>query len=215
MERWVVTVLPDDIKDYKPRNIFNVDETGLYWRAIPEGTLEFKKSEAAGSKVPKERVTLLLACNMDGSEKLEPLVIGKSKKPRCFKNVKRQRISYEANKNVWHLEGVAEKDRRADECKEAQDCHALRQLCRPPTQQTFSSTTSVLFTSRQTLRRWLRMLVRYQMIQPICSAEIPDTDNQSLGTANCQSLKVKANIALHGNPISELRDVTCHMGSLR
>jgi len=26
-------------------------------------------------------------------------------------------------------------------------------------------------------------------------------------------VKVKANIALHGNPISELRDVTCHMGS--
>jgi len=24
---------------------------------------------------------------------------------------------------------------------------------------------------------------------------------------------VKADIALHGNPISELRDVTCHMGS--
>ena len=26
-------------------------------------------------------------------------------------------------------------------------------------------------------------------------------------------VKVKADIALHGNPISELRDVTCHMGS--
>jgi len=25
--------------------------------------------------------------------------------------------------------------------------------------------------------------------------------------------KVKADIALHGNPISELLDVTCHMGS--
>jgi len=28
-----------------------------------------------------------------------------------------------------------------------------------------------------------------------------------------QKVKVKADIALHGNPISELRDVTCHMGS--
>jgi len=26
-------------------------------------------------------------------------------------------------------------------------------------------------------------------------------------------VKVKADIALHGNPISELRDVTCHVGS--
>jgi len=28
-----------------------------------------------------------------------------------------------------------------------------------------------------------------------------------------QIKKAKADIALHGNPISELRDVTCHMGS--
>jgi len=26
------------------------------------------------------------------------------------------------------------------------------------------------------------------------------------------NVKVKADIALHGNPISEIRDVTCHMG---
>jgi len=38
---------------------------------------------------------------MDGSEKLEPLVIGKSKNPCCFKNVKRLPIIYEANKNAW------------------------------------------------------------------------------------------------------------------
>jgi len=29
----------------------------------------------------------------------------------------------------------------------------------------------------------------------------------------CKKVKVKADIALHGNPISELRDVTCHIGS--
>lgn len=70
--RWVVEVLPGIIKYYEPRNVFNADETGLYWRAIPDGTLSFKKTEAAGMKMPKDRVTLLLACNMDGTEKLEP-----------------------------------------------------------------------------------------------------------------------------------------------
>jgi hypothetical protein len=100
-ERWVTEVLPGIIKDFDPRDVFNADETGLYWRAIPDGTLSFKNTEAAGCKVPKERVTLLLACNMDGSEKLEPLTIGKSKQPRCFKNVKRLPVAYEANKNAW------------------------------------------------------------------------------------------------------------------
>jgi len=74
---------------------------GLYWRAMPDGTLSLKNTDAAGSKVPKEHVTLLLACNMDGSEKLKPLTTGKSKNPRCFKNAKKLPVPYEANKNAW------------------------------------------------------------------------------------------------------------------
>ena len=100
-ERWIVEVLPDLLKDYQPRDIFNADETGLYWRAIPDGTMSFKGAEASGAKIAKDRMTLLLACNMDGSEKLEPLVIGKSKNPRCFKNVTKLPVPYDANKNAW------------------------------------------------------------------------------------------------------------------
>ena len=100
-ERWIVEVLPGILKDYTPRDIFNADETGLYWRATPDGTLSFKGMEAPGSKVAKDRMTLLLACNMDGTEKLAPLVIGKSKNPRCFKNVKKLPVDYEGNKNAW------------------------------------------------------------------------------------------------------------------
>jgi DDE superfamily endonuclease/Tc5 transposase DNA-binding domain/CENP-B N-terminal DNA-binding domain len=100
-ERWVVEVLPGILKDYSPRDIFNADETGLYWRALPDGTLSFNGSEAPGAKTAKDRMTALLACNMDGSEKLPALVIGKSKNPRCFKNIKKLPVDYEANKNAW------------------------------------------------------------------------------------------------------------------
>jgi len=100
-ERWAIEVLPGILKDYSPKDIFNADETGLYWRAIPDGTLSFKGIEAPGSKIAKDRMTLLLACNMDGNEKIDPLVIGKSKNPRCFKNVKNLPVEYEANKNAW------------------------------------------------------------------------------------------------------------------
>jgi len=60
-ERWAIEVLPGILKDYSPKDIFNADETGLYWRAIPDGTLSFKGIEAPGSKVAKDRMTLLLA----------------------------------------------------------------------------------------------------------------------------------------------------------
>ena len=37
-----------------------------------------------GGKVQKDRISALLCCNLDGSHKLRPLLIGKSKKPRGF-----------------------------------------------------------------------------------------------------------------------------------
>lgn len=52
-------------------------------------------------KHSKERLTVLLAVNMDGSEKLKPLVIGKAMKPRCFKGVKSFPTDYRANKKAW------------------------------------------------------------------------------------------------------------------
>lgn len=37
----------------------------------------------------KVLMSVLLAANMDGSQKLEPFVIGKARAPCCFKNLKR------------------------------------------------------------------------------------------------------------------------------
>lgn len=47
------------------------------------------------------RITLLLGTNSTGDDKLKPLVIGKSKNPRCFKGVKSLPIEYFANKKAW------------------------------------------------------------------------------------------------------------------
>ena len=48
-----------------------------------------KGEKVVGGKKMKERLTILLACNADGSDELTPLVIGKSQNPRCFKNVRK------------------------------------------------------------------------------------------------------------------------------
>jgi hypothetical protein len=44
---------------------------------------------------------MLLCCNADGSEKLQPLVVGKFEKPRCMKDVKHYPCDYKASKNAW------------------------------------------------------------------------------------------------------------------
>ncbi|GFS85783.1 tigger transposable element-derived protein 6 [Trichonephila clavipes] len=93
--------LSDLIKEYEPRNIFNTDETGLFFKCLPEKTFTFKKEKCHGGKNGKERLTILLAVNMDSSEKITPLVIGKSAKPRCFKCINSFPTKYRSNKKAW------------------------------------------------------------------------------------------------------------------
>jgi hypothetical protein len=47
------------------------------------------------------KVTVLLCVNSDGSDKQVPIVIRKSPKPRCFKNIKKLPSKYHANNKAW------------------------------------------------------------------------------------------------------------------
>lgn len=87
---------------YDDRDIFNADETGIFYRVLPDKTLCFKGENCSGGKKSKERLTLLLCCNMIG-EFETPLIIGKAKKPRCFKNIQVQKLSvtWKNNKKAW------------------------------------------------------------------------------------------------------------------
>jgi hypothetical protein len=51
----------------------------------PDRSLATKR--LSGRKKDKERITVGLCINASGSDKLPPLVIGKYKNPRCFKNI--------------------------------------------------------------------------------------------------------------------------------
>ena len=64
-------------------------------------------SKSAGKKL-KDRITVLLTCNMTGTIKLKPLVIGKSKSPRCFKVVKHLPVDYVSNSNAWMTSSLFE-----------------------------------------------------------------------------------------------------------
>ena len=46
---------------YSEENIWNADETGIYFRALPDGTLTFKSDNKRGGKRSKERITALFA----------------------------------------------------------------------------------------------------------------------------------------------------------
>ncbi|XP_025196277.1 tigger transposable element-derived protein 4-like [Melanaphis sacchari] len=87
---------------YEPQNIFNAYETGLFYRALPDKTFSYKGESCSGGKIAKERLTILLCVSMSG-EKLKPLVIGKSVKPRCFKgiDISKLEVEWKANSKAW------------------------------------------------------------------------------------------------------------------
>jgi hypothetical protein len=74
--------LSDIIEGYSARDIYNMDETGLFFRALPDNTLSVKGEDCKGGKKSKERITLSLCVNMEGDFK-KPVVIGRAAKPRC------------------------------------------------------------------------------------------------------------------------------------
>lgn len=99
-EKWIKEEWPKLLSSYSAENIHNADETGLYFRALPQHTFSFQNEAAKGHKICKERVTVLCCVSMTGKKK-KLLVVGKSKQPRCFKGVKKLPVDYDANKSAW------------------------------------------------------------------------------------------------------------------
>ena len=66
--------------------VFNCDETGLYYKLLPEKSLVTHLEKSADGR-KSERVTINACSNITGTIKLPLLFIGKSKNPRCFKNI--------------------------------------------------------------------------------------------------------------------------------
>ncbi|GBN63549.1 Tigger transposable element-derived protein 6 [Araneus ventricosus] len=83
-ENWITEALKKILKDYKPENLFNADETALIFQCLPQKTLTFKKEKCFGGKQIKARLIVMLGANMTGHQNLKPLVIDRSKNPRCF-----------------------------------------------------------------------------------------------------------------------------------
>ncbi|XP_066268105.1 tigger transposable element-derived protein 4-like [Branchiostoma lanceolatum] len=94
--------IPDVTAGYAPENIFNMDESGLFYRTTTKRTLSVQGEQCTGGKQAKDRVTIMLCASMTG-EKLKPLIIGKSARPRCFKhvNVRSLPVTYRNNKTAW------------------------------------------------------------------------------------------------------------------
>ena len=97
---WNETCLPTILSKYELKDIYNADEFGLFYQALPDNSLHYKGEHCNGGKHSKVRLTGLAAGNATG-EKLPFFVIGKYAKPCCFSGVKSLPCHYCSQKKSW------------------------------------------------------------------------------------------------------------------
>ncbi|KAK1327297.1 hypothetical protein QTO34_014986 [Cnephaeus nilssonii] len=87
---------------YCDKQVFNVHETGLFWKHMPTRTYIGKEKTASGHKASKERLTLLLGANAAGDFKLKPLVC-LAENPRAIKGIWKGLLPviWKSNKKAW------------------------------------------------------------------------------------------------------------------
>jgi hypothetical protein len=105
--------IKDLIKEYDLVDVFNMDETSLFYCMGPNRSLA--THHLSGTKLHTDRLTPALTSNMDGSTKLPPFIISKFLHPRAFtqQNIMRlenlgilwgaKLLSLDDNLNVWEI----------------------------------------------------------------------------------------------------------------
>ncbi|XP_064080659.1 tigger transposable element-derived protein 1-like [Macrobrachium nipponense] len=97
--------LAEIIKDhgYTADQVFNVDETGLFWKRMPNRTYLSKEKSAPGHKAGKEQLTLLFGANASGDLKLKPLLVYLAENPMAFKGIFKSQLPviWKSNKKAW------------------------------------------------------------------------------------------------------------------
>ena len=72
------------LSKYIQSDIFNLDETALFFKLPPNKTLASKINKLEGVKQSKDRLSVAVIVNAPGDEFIKP--IGHHRKPRCFKD---------------------------------------------------------------------------------------------------------------------------------
>lgn len=207
VDNYITNILPDIMK-YNEEDIYNPDETGIHYRALPDGSLQTKQEATSGSKKSKDQVTAFVVCNMTGSDKRPLLIIGKSQQPRCLWGKKSLPVIYDSNSNAWMTGdtlrtwlAAVNKDMQlqnrhvlllVDKCS-AHPQDAAKKLTNVHLSFLPPNTTSVIQPCDQGIIRNLKVLYRRQVVKKM----IEDIDGQQGLSANKVAKKLTLLDAIH------------------
>ena len=101
VESWKERLL-EIITGYARDDIWNMDETGLFRKALPDRGFGVKEKECKGGKKSKLRFTIAFFVTASG-KKEKPVVIWKAENPRCLKRFDKALllVDYYSLKKAW------------------------------------------------------------------------------------------------------------------
>ena len=88
-------------REFLEEDIYNMDETGLFWRQSPTSGLATENQ--SGIRKNKSRITLVACMNCTGSDQFPLWIIGQAKVPHSLHGVNIQALSgvWRSNKEAW------------------------------------------------------------------------------------------------------------------
>ena len=102
-----ITFLKTRINKYSPHNIYNIDESALFWKSRPTRTIS--SNNLKGFKNNKQRITFAVCVNSTGTHKFKPIIINYSAKPRSLRNNKiLEEVYYYNNRSAWMTRSIFE-----------------------------------------------------------------------------------------------------------
>nr|XP_012152158.1 PREDICTED: jerky protein homolog-like [Megachile rotundata] len=89
-------------EDIDANRIYNMDETGLLWKTLPSKSLiSNEEGPLTGKKIRKDRISIGLCANGNGTHKLPLIFINKYKNPRALRNCNELPVIYRSQKQAW------------------------------------------------------------------------------------------------------------------
>ena len=101
--------LPEIVQGYEKDDIWNMDETGLFWRALPDKGFGQKSKQCKGGKKTKQRLTIAFFVTATG-RKEKPIVIWKSENSRCLRQFDKSLfpVTYFSQAKAWMTGDILE-----------------------------------------------------------------------------------------------------------
>ena len=94
--------LPEILRGYEEKNIYNLNQTGCFWKALPDHGFIQKGRQCKGGKRSKQRFTIAFLVNAAG-DKETPIVVWNSENPRCFRGFDKNSLAvkYYLQRKAW------------------------------------------------------------------------------------------------------------------